>query len=259
LNKNIPEVCVENDKTTSLYAIEVKRINENVFLTEEAIEQYSNYSLKFEEKSLAPKYFKEGSTVLDLACGAGRTTVRLYEMGYKVKGVDLSEVLLNVARKRFPYIEFDVGNYCSIQEEDESYDNILISFNGLDYAYPESEREKAIAECRRALKRGGHLMFSTHNIKWLHGLLFPWNNDRMLLLKNMFNAFKEQKYIYEKGTGLWTYYASSEYVINQVEKAGFKFKEKIGNKRLKKLRGRINSEILDKYLCPWINYVFEKL
>jgi ubiquinone/menaquinone biosynthesis C-methylase UbiE len=250
---------MRNDKNMSLNTAEVKRINENVFLTDEAIEQYSNYSLKFEEKSLASKYFKKGSTVLDLACGVGRTTVRLYESGYKVKGIDLSETLVTVAKKRFPYIEFDIGNYCDIQEKDESYDNILISFNGLDYAYPESEREKAITEFKRVLKRGGHLMFSTHNIKWLHGTFFPWNKDRMLLIKNIFNAFKEQKYIYEKGTGLWTYYASSEYIIKQVERKGFKFKEKIGNKRLKKLRAHMNSAMLDKYLCPWINYVFEKL
>ena len=233
--------------------------NREVYLTDEAIEQYSQYNLRFEEKTLIPRYFRQGSSVLDLACGAGRTTVRLYEMGYVVKGVDLSDVLLNTAKKRFPYIVFETGNYCDICEADESYDNVFISFNGIDYAYPEEEREKAYKECNRVLKKGGHFMFSTHNIKWFHGVLFPWNKDRMLLVKNMFTAFKKQKYVYEKRTGLWTYYASPEYIISRVERYGFKFKEKIGSSRYGTFQKFLKRETLDKYFCSWINYVFEKL
>jgi ubiquinone/menaquinone biosynthesis C-methylase UbiE len=113
------------------------------------------YYLTPEEKYLIKKYFPPESSVLDLACGCGRTTLRLYEMGYKVRGIDYSDTMIAVAKKRFPYISFDQGNFADIKEKDESYSNILISYNGLDYAYPESEREKALQECSRVLMGGG--------------------------------------------------------------------------------------------------------
>jgi ubiquinone/menaquinone biosynthesis C-methylase UbiE len=133
-------------------------------------------------------------------------------MGYKVKGVDLSDVLINAAMKRFPYIPFVAGSYCSINEDDNSFDNILISYNGLDYAYPEQERMKAIAECARIIRKGGYLIFSTHNLQYFLGVCLPWNNHRLFMLKNVFNSFLKGKYIYETHTGLWTFHASTKHI-----------------------------------------------
>ena len=123
------------------------------YRTDDALETYSHYNLMYEETYLIPKYFLTGSSVLDLACSAGRTTVRLYELGYKVKGIDLSDILINAAKKRFPYIHFETGSYCEINEENNSFDNILVSYNGLDYAYPEDQREKALSEFARVIKK----------------------------------------------------------------------------------------------------------
>jgi SAM-dependent methyltransferase len=186
-----------------------------------------------------------------LACGAGRTTLRLFEMGYKTKGIDLSDVLIGVAKRRFPYLDFEEGNYCSVQEGNESYDNILLSFNGLDYAFPEGEREKALSECFRVLRKGGHFIFSSHNIKYIHGALLPWNKHKFFLLKNSFNAFLNKKYIFEPHTGLWTFYGSPNYIIKQTENHGFKLKEMYG------FRSFFN-DLMNKYLSPYIHYVFLK-
>jgi ubiquinone/menaquinone biosynthesis C-methylase UbiE len=158
--------------------------NTGHYQTDDAVEQYSHYNLMYEEKYLLPKYFKRQSSVLDLACGAGRTTLRLHEMGYTVKGVDLSDILLNTAKSRFPYISFEHGSYCNLPEADNSFDNILISYNGLDYV-PENERCQALRECSRVLKRGGCLIFSSHNIKYLHGVLSPINNHMVLSKKHI--------------------------------------------------------------------------
>jgi SAM-dependent methyltransferase len=237
------------------------RINIDHYIADDALEMYFHYNLMYEEKYLIPKYFPPHSSVLDLACGAGRTTVRLYEMGYKVKGVDLSDVLINAAVKRFPYIPFVLGSYCDINENDNSFDTILISYNGLDYAYPEQERMKAIAECARILRKGGHLIFSTHNLRYFSGFWFPWNAHKLFMLKNVFNSFLKRKYIYESHTGLWTFYASAKYVKSEIEKFGFELKEVVGNRPLKKLNRLIpitKKENIDKYISPWLNYVFMK-
>jgi ubiquinone/menaquinone biosynthesis C-methylase UbiE len=233
-------------------------INAAVYLTDKAIEGYSNYSLMWEERYLLPKYFSNGSSVLDLACGLGRTTVRLHEMGYKVKGVDLSSVLVNAAKRRFPYIKFEIGNYCNINEQDASYDNILISYNGLDYAHPESERKKAIGDCARVLHEKGTLIFSSHNIKYILYGIFLSRSHKWFLLKNMGNGFLSHRYIYETFTKQWPYYASSEYIINQTESYGFRFKEIVGNRPFERLSRVLKKKALNRYLSPWLTYVFEK-
>jgi ubiquinone/menaquinone biosynthesis C-methylase UbiE len=242
----------------------IAEYNHQAWRTDEKLEAYSRYNLTDDEKYLFSKFFVPDSSVLDLACGAGRTTVRLYEAGYKVKGIDLSDKLLNAAKKRFPYIVFEEGNYCSINEADNSWDNVLISFNGLDYAYPETERERALHECYRVLHSGGILIFSSHNIKWFYGMLFPWNygiKRRWTMLKNYPNAFYDRKYIYEKGTDFWTFYASPDYIIKQVEKVtggGLTFVEMVGSSAFSKRDRWFGNGVLNKYIHPWMSYVFVK-
>jgi SAM-dependent methyltransferase len=225
-------------------------INIQSYRTDEAIEKYSNYSLYPNELLLFKKYFPYGSSVLDLACGIGRTTLRLYEMGYIVKGIDLSDVFINIARNRFPYISFDEGSYTNILEDDSSYDNVLISHNSLDYAYPESEREKAIKEVARVIKKDGIFILSSHNIKSLHFSPHYLRNRKRFLLNNIFHSFKRKKYILDMK--MWTFFASPEYIINQIEKEGFILKELIGFKIF-------YNKILNKYFSPFIHYVFKKI
>jgi ubiquinone/menaquinone biosynthesis C-methylase UbiE len=223
--------------------------NEEAYKTEEAIDKYSHYYLYPNEKYLVNKYFEKDKVVLDLACGAGRTTVKLFEMGYKIKGIDLSDVLINIAQKRFPYITFKTGSYCHIQEADNSFDNILISHNGLDYAYPESERTKALTECARILKPGGHLIFSSHNIKSLHFSPFYLKQRKIWMLKNTWRAFKHYDYIYD--LKMWTFYTSPSHCIKQVKLAGLNFVEMIGFRCSKNI-------FFNTYFSPYVHYSFKK-
>jgi cyclopropane fatty-acyl-phospholipid synthase-like methyltransferase len=62
------------------------------FKTAGAVLEYSSYQLFPEEEYFFSKYYKAGESVLDLACGMGRTTLLLHERGLAVRGVDRSEV-----------------------------------------------------------------------------------------------------------------------------------------------------------------------
>src|SRR5437879_4706603 len=77
-----------------------------------------------------------GHSVLDLACGAGRTTHYLHQMGANVIGVDIAANLLEAARRRFPDIDFRLGDATALSFPDESFDVVLVSFNSFDCLYP---------------------------------------------------------------------------------------------------------------------------
>jgi ubiquinone/menaquinone biosynthesis C-methylase UbiE len=223
--------------------------NLQAFTTPAAVDEYSVYRLDPEEKYLFAKYYKPGDRILDLACGVGRTTLLLYEMGLSVQGLDASEVLISTAKRRLPYLELRVGSYDHIKEPDSTFSHVLISFNGIDYAFPESQRLAALRECARVLKPGGTLIYSSHNIKSLH-LFSPRDRSRVIWkLRNSLKAFKQRAYVLE--AGLHTLYTSREFVIGQTEQAGLKFLEMVWFRM-------IGNERIDRYFSPYIHYVFTK-
>lgn len=219
------------------------------YRTSDAVANLSVYRLHSDEAELIQKHFKPGSSILDLACGMGRTTLLLHEMGYRVRGVDRSEVFIALARRRLPYLDLQVGSYDAIEEPDNAFDNVMISLNGIDYAYPVAQRLKALAECARVLKPGGTFLYSSHNLKSLH-LFSPYYGERKKWkLKNSARAFKDWDYINEEG--LHTFYGTPAVVLEQTQAVGLKLVETVwfprsGNHRL------------DRFFSPYIQYVFTK-
>jgi len=217
-----------------------------------ALERLSNYSLVPVERELFSKYYQPSQRVLDLACGAGRTTLRLHEMGAVVKGIDLSEWLIATARRRFPYLDLQVGDYCDLNEPKDSFDHILISFNGLDYTYPESNRGRAIQNCFQIVRRGGTFIFSSHNLKALYfsPYYLHWS-DLKFKLRNTLAARGEKTYLYNKSNRILVFHASPSYVIRQTEAAGFEFVEMVGFRRSR-------NRFFNTYCSVWNHYVFRR-
>jgi len=100
-------------------------------------------------------------TILDLGCGSGITARDLTDRGYSVAGIDLSESLIEMARKRAPEATFRVGSFV----ETDVPPCIAVCAIGevLNYAFDSrsnSETRKAFFErAFRALAVGGVLLF----------------------------------------------------------------------------------------------------
>ena len=83
--------------------------------------------------------------------------------------------------------------------EDNSFDFVLFSFNGIDSFGPQ-DRLKALKEIRRVLKNNGYFCFSSHNLNWknLHNLfsfkLNDYNNKNIYGIKN---PIKRQAYLFK--------------------------------------------------------------
>ena len=120
------------------------------------------------ERTLMDRYVPRNGAVLDIGCGAGRTTVGLYEAGYRgVTGLDLSNTMIEAARctaaERGLPIRFDVGDAASMPYADASFDGALFSAQGFMCIPGRERRLKVLHEASRVLRPGSHFVFTTHD------------------------------------------------------------------------------------------------
>jgi ubiquinone/menaquinone biosynthesis C-methylase UbiE len=96
--------------------------------------------------------------VLDVACGSGFLTQHL---GSEVTGLDQSEAMLEVARRRVPWAEFVCADAFRMPFSDHSFDRIFASFfYGL---LPLEDRGRFLEEARRV---GGELILVEPTPPW---------------------------------------------------------------------------------------------
>lgn len=78
-------------------------------------------------KEKAEKFFTfipKGASILDLGCGHGRDAKIFTEKGYKVVGVDLSDVLLEKAKKNAPKADFRLMDIVNMELPENSFDGV---------------------------------------------------------------------------------------------------------------------------------------
>jgi len=142
------------------------------FTTEKTVSDYakavSEVGLWESEKMMIEKYFNPENRILDIGCGAGRTTIGLYKLGYHlIEGLDLSEAMIVQARrisKNLNYnISFRVGDVACLDYDDETFEVALFSFNGIMQIPRKENRIKVLKEIKRILKPEGYFLFTTHD------------------------------------------------------------------------------------------------
>lgn len=156
------------------------------------------------------KIFESFSTdvkILDLWCWGGRTTQALYEKWFKnIVAIDIAEKLIEWAKNNHPNIShvFSVWNATDLQFNDQSFDVVFFSFNGLDYIPSREERMKVYQEIYRVLQPKWIFIFSSHNRYCL-----PVNRNLLKTqLQNIFRMFSEY-WLTEQSFGkIYTYYSS---------------------------------------------------
>ncbi len=138
-----------------------------------------NYTRPHKAELIKRVIFRDGDSVLDVACGNGSL---LGELSKKASihafGVDLSENMVAVARERHPDCTFAVQPCVPLCFENESMHIITVSC-----AFHHFEDPRGFAgECMRVLKKNGMVYmaepFFTPVIRWLaNTVVFPFSKS----------------------------------------------------------------------------------
>jgi len=109
------------------------------------------------------------SRVLDIGVGAGRTTLQLVPIVEEYVGIDTSEKMIEACRERFGQApgdpRFTVADVRDLRGfQDDSFDLVLFSFNGMDTVGNDDDRARSLREIHRVTRPGGLYCFSSHNL-----------------------------------------------------------------------------------------------
>ncbi len=188
------------------------------------------------EEILIAKFFKPKSTLLDIGCGTGRTTIPLYNLGYKVLGIDLvPEMIANakkIAQEKYLTIDYEVSDATNLKYPDNSFDNAIFSTNGFGQIPSKQKRQKALQEIYRVIKPSGYFILVAHaRVKADFSLFWLKNFLKLYILKPLGIKIKEVDfgdYIFVRnidGVNLrqtqFMHIANETTVIEQLKQAGF--------------------------------------
>ncbi|NIP66578.1 methyltransferase domain-containing protein [Candidatus Bathyarchaeota archaeon] len=116
-------------------------------------------------------------SILDLACGTGTAAILLAQRGFKVYGVDRSEEMLEIARKKSAkervQVEFvlsDIRNFVL----PEKVDLAISLYDSLNYILEREELVSVFGRVKRYLKENGLFMFDMNT---LYKIKYGWDNS----------------------------------------------------------------------------------
>ena len=102
----------------------------------------------------------KGGLVADVGCGPGHVTRYLADRGVAAFGVDLSPGMLDVARARFPELEFRVGSLTALDSPDAAWAGAVALYSIFHLA--PTDRAVVYRELARVIGAAGWLLVSFH-------------------------------------------------------------------------------------------------
>lgn len=109
------------------------------------------------------KFLKSGDKVLDLGCGNGRFYDSFIKNGVFYTGVDNSENLIEIAKKKHSEGEFTLASALNLPFNDEEF-NAVYGIAILHHIPSESMRRMFMEEAKRVLKKGGCLVLTVWDL-----------------------------------------------------------------------------------------------
>lgn len=99
------------------------------------------------------KLIPRGSRILDAGCGPGVDSAYMASRGFEVIGVDLSEKMLELARKKSPNTRFEKADIRELDFDENNFDGILASYSLIHI--PKKDIPNVIKKIFKLLKPNG--------------------------------------------------------------------------------------------------------
>lgn len=186
----------------------------------------------------------KGKKVLDLGCGSGPFIKELLSLGAKkVKGIDLSKGLIEIARKENPEVEFYVGNAERTPFKKNEFD-IITSSLMVHYV---KDLTKLFKEVSRILNKKGAFVFSMHHPVMEVTSRMKINgkkSNKKILLKPYFNNDKYNWKLKDK-MNMIAYHHTFEMIFEALNKNGFVV-ENLAEPRAPKKTIKLNKRVYER-------------
>ncbi len=132
-------------------------------------------------------------SVLDVACGFGRHSIKLAERGHHVTGIDCMEGFLSLARKqaeekglKINFIKKDMRNV----EFNSEFDRAILMFTAFGY-FTDEQNLEVLKNISRSLDKNGLFCFDTFNRDAFLKNFLPYivheKNDDLMIDRNTFD------------------------------------------------------------------------
>ena len=143
--------------------------------------------------------------VLDVACGTGDMVVSLAERGCMVTGVDISEEMLAIAKRKLKSGKWIVADAEHLPFEDEAFDAVTCAFGVRNFVH----LEQGLSEMLRVLKPGGAMVIlelatpDSPLVKPFYNLytrhIIPWLGQRLAGNREAYTYLPESIERFPKG------------------------------------------------------------
>lgn len=163
--------------------------------------------------------------IVDVACGTGdmialwqKKATEFHKKIQSIRGVDPSSAMLEVARSKFPKLEFIKAYAQALPLADESTDIISISYGIRNVM----QRKEALSEFARVLKKGGFLLILEFTKRDKGGLV-SWCRDFYLknILPKLGGFISKNTKAYEYLPSSIEGFLNKDELMSELSEAGF--------------------------------------
>jgi SAM-dependent methyltransferase len=103
---------------------------------------------------------RDAGPCCDVGCGPGHVARYLHERGIPISGIDLSQGMVERARRLTPGVKFEQGDMLALDVVDGTWAGIAALYSIIHI--PPTELVRALQELRRVLRPGGMLLLAFH-------------------------------------------------------------------------------------------------
>jgi ubiquinone/menaquinone biosynthesis C-methylase UbiE len=131
------------------------------------------YRQHYVEEMIATLRLPPEARILDVGCGPGELVMSLLKQGYRVRGIDISQGMVDEANRTVREHGFSdrgmigVGDIEHLDFESVFFD-VVVAAGVIEY---QKQDDAALAEMNRVLKPGGHLILNVTN-RYAYSTLF---------------------------------------------------------------------------------------